>query len=320
MICQFIVEHRARFGVAAICRVLSAHGVKIAPRTFYAWASRPPSKRTLSDIALTGILAGYYEPDEQGRRRPESLYGSLKMWAYLNREGIEVARCTVERLMRAGGWQGVRRQKKVRTTVADPAGTRAADLVDRQFRVPAPNRLVVADFTYVRLISGVFVYTAFVIDAFAGRIVGWQCSTSKQTAFVESAIRQAAALRAREGYPLRGETIHHSDAGSQYTSVRFAESLLLAGMIPSVGSVGDAFDNALAETTIGLYKHECVRADSPFRRGPLATVGEVEEITADWVHWYNTSRIMHRLDRRPPVEYEADYHARTRDGQPADHT
>jgi putative transposase len=320
VICEFIAMHKDRFGVAPICRALTAHGCKIAPRTYYAWASRPPSKRALSDIALTGVLAGYYEADERGRRRPESLYGSLKMWAHLNRAGVKVAKCTVERLMRANGWRGVTRTKKIRTTVADPAAGRAPDLVDRQFRAPAPNRLLVADFTYVRLVTGLFVYTAFVIDAYAGRIVGWQCSTSKQTAFVESAIRQAAALRAREGTPLGGATIHHSDAGSQHTSVRFAESLLLAGMIPSIGSIGDAYDNALAETTIGLYKHECIRADSPFRRGLLHTLGDVEMITADWVHWYNTSRLMHRLDRRPPIEHEADYHARTRDGQPADHT
>jgi len=179
---------------------------------------------------------------------------------------------------------------------------------------------VVADFTYVRLSTGAFAYTTLVIDAFAGRIVGCECSTSKETRFVESAIRQAAALREREGNPLQGNTIHHSDAGSQYTSVRFGETLLLAGMIPSIGSVGDAYDNALAETTIGLYKHECIRADSPFRRGPLERLGDVEQITADWVHWYNTSRLMHRLDRKPPVEYEADYHAATRDGRPADHT
>jgi putative transposase len=165
------------------------------------------------------------------------------MWAHLRREGIPVAKCTVERLMRANGWQGVRRVKKVRTTVPDPAAARAPDLVDRQFRVPAPNRLVVADFTYVRLITGVFAYTAFVIDAFAGRIVGWECSMSKHTRFVESAIRQAAALRARQGHLLDG-VIHHSDAGSQYTSVRFGEQLLLAGMIPSIGSVGDAFDKS----------------------------------------------------------------------------
>lgn len=320
MICKFITEHKARFGVASICRVLSAHGCKIAPRTYYAHLARPPSKRALWDTTITEILAGYYELDEHGRRPPESLYGSVKMWAHLQREGIPVAKCTVERLMRVNGWQGVTRHKRVRTTVADPAADRAPDLVDRQFGVDAPNRLMVADFTYVRLITGVFVYTAFVIDAFAGRIVGWECSTNKHTAFVESAIRQAAAFRARQGDPLPGNTIHHSDAGSQYTSVHFGQQLLLAGMIGSIGSVGDAYDNALAETTIGLYKHECIRADSPFRTGPLNTVGDVEQITADWVHWYNEKRLMHRLDRRPPAEYEADYYASTRDGQPADHT
>jgi putative transposase len=320
VICVFITEHKARFGVAPICRVLSAHGCKIASRTYYAHVARPPSKRALWDTTITEILAGYYEPDEHGRRPPEALYGSLKMWAHLQREGIEVARCTVERLMRVNGWQGVRRGKKVRTTTPDPADQRAPDLVDRQFRVPAPNRLLVADFTYVRLITGVFVYTAFVIDAFAGRIVGWECSTSKHTAFVESAIRQAAAVRARQGNPLLGDTIHHSDAGSQYTSVHLGQQLLLAGMIGSIGSVGDAYDNALAETTIGLYKHECIRADSPFRRGPLATLSDVEQITADWVHWYNEKRLMHRLDRTPPAEHEADYYASTRDGQPANHT
>ncbi len=215
MICAFIAEHKARFGVAPICRALSAHGCPIAPRTYYAWVSGPPSKRALWDTTITQVLAGYYEPDEHGKRKPESLYGSLKMWAHLNREGIEVARCTVERLMRANGWQGVRRVKRVRTTVPDPAADRAPDLVDRQFRVQAPNRLLVADFTYVRLLTGLFVYTAFVIDAYAGRIVGWGCSTSKQTKFVESAIGQAAALRSREGNPLPGDTIHHSDAGSQ---------------------------------------------------------------------------------------------------------
>ena len=319
MICAFIAEHRARFGVAPICRVLTAHGCQIAPRTFYAWASRAPSKRALWDTVITSILAGYYEPDEHGHTSPESLYGSTKMWAHLNRQGIAVARCTVERLMRAHGWEGVRRVKKVRTTVPDPAHDRAPDLVQRRFRAPAPNRLLVADFTYVRMATGCFAYTAFVIDAYANRILGWECSTSKQTAFVESAIRQAVVLRARECRPLDG-VVHHSDAGSQYTSVRFAESLLLAGMTPSIGSVGDAFDNALAETTIGLYKHECVRADSPFRRGPIDRLSDLEMITANWVHWYNTSRLMHHLGQRPPIEAEADYYASSRDGQPAVHT
>jgi len=295
--------------------VLTEHGAPIAPRTFYAWAARAPSKRALWDATITEILAGYYEPDEHGHRPPESLYGSLKMWAHLRRQGIPVARCTVERLMRANGWQGARRQAKVRTTVPDPAAERPPDLVDRQFRVDAPNRLLVADFTYVRLVVGVFVYVAFVIDAYAGTIVGWEASTSKHTRFVESAIRQAAALRARQGHPLDG-AIHHSDAGSQYTSVRFGETLALSGLQPSIGSVGDAYDNALAETTIGLYKTECVRADSPFRRGPLRTLGDVELITAEWVHWFNTARLMHRLGRIPPLEAEAAYHAACEGDQP----
>jgi putative transposase len=213
--CTFIAEYRVRFGVVQICRVLSTYGWQIAPRTFYAWLSMAPSKRALWDAAITEVLAGYYEPDESGKRRPESLYGSLKMWAHLNREGIPVARCTVERLMAANGWAGVTRTKKVRTTVSDPAAVRAPDLVDRQFNVAAPNELVVADFTYVRMATGSFAYTAFVIDAYADRIVGWECSTSKTTAFVESAIRQTAAIRIREGTPCRGDTIHHSDAGSQ---------------------------------------------------------------------------------------------------------
>jgi putative transposase len=316
VICRFIAEHKARFGVAPICAALSAHGCTIAPRTYYAWARRAPSKRALWDTTITQLLAGYYEPGQHGRRPPESLYGSLKMWAHLHREGIQVARCTVERLMRAHGWHGATRAKKPRTTIPDPAASRAPDLVNRQFVVQAPNRLLVADFTYVRLTTGVFAYTAFVIDAFAGSIVGWECSTSKHTAFVERAIAQAAALRIRQGNPLQNNAIHHSDAGSQYTSVHFTETLQLHDLAPSIGTVGDAYDNALAETTIGLYKTECVRDDSPFRRGPLTGLATLEAITADWVHWYNTSRLMHRLDRRPPAEAEADYYQQTRDDQP----
>ena len=218
-----------------------------------------------------------------------------------------MAKSTVERLMRRHGWQGVRRQKSVRTTIADPAAERAPDLVDRQFRVPTPNALVVADFTYVKLVTGVFVYVAFVIDAYAGAIIGWEAASVKQTRFVESAIRQAAALRARQGHPIDG-AIHHSDAGSQYTAIHFGETLSLSGLRPSIGSVGDAYDNALAETTIGLYKNECIRADSPFRRGPLRNLADVELITADYVAWYNQQRLMHRLGRIPPAEAEAEYY------------
>jgi transposase InsO family protein len=293
-----------------ICRVLAQHGIKIAPRTYWARRSRPPSRRALADARITEIVAGIYEPDERGRRKPESLYGSLKMWEHLNRQGIPVARCTVERLMAASGWRGVTRARTVRTTVADPAHSRAPDLVKRNFKAERPGQLHVADFTYVPLDGGGFGYTAFVIDAFAGLIAGWECCLSKQTAFVEKAIRQAAALRARQGHPISGQAIHHSDAGSQYTSVRFAQTLLLAGLTGSVGSVGDAYDNALAETTIGLYKTECIRSGSPFRNGPIRTLAGLEEITSAWVHWYNTERLMHRLGRRPPAEAEAGYWAR----------
>ena len=293
-----------------VCRALSAQGVKIAPRTYWARRSRPPSRRALADAALTEILAGIYEPGPDGRRPPECLYGSLKMWEHLNRQGIKVARCTVERLMRVHGWRGVTRARTVRTTTPDPGHSRAPDLVKRDFRAQRPGQLHVADFTYVPLDGGGFGYTALVIDAFAGLIAGWECSRSKQTAFVEKAIRQAAALRARQGHPISGTAIHHSDAGSQYTSVRFAETLLLAGLTGSVGSVGDAYDNALAETTIGLYKTECVRPGSPFRNGPIRTLADLEEATSAWVAWYNTERLMHRLGRKPPAEAEARYWAR----------
>ncbi len=189
------------------------------------------------DMAVTEILAGYYQAGPDGRRPPESLYGSLKMWAHLRRQGIPVARCTVERLMRANAWRGVTRAKKLRTTVADPAATRAPDLVNRHFGADRPDELHVADFTYVRMLTG-FGYSAFVIDAFAGLIVGWECSTAKDTAFVERALRSAAAERRRQGRPLAGGTIHHSDAGSQYTAVHFGETLMLEGLTPSIGSVG----------------------------------------------------------------------------------
>jgi putative transposase len=319
VICRFIDAHKDRFGVVPACAVLSAHGVPVAPRTYWARRSRPVSKRALWDTALAEILAGIYERDSRGRRPPESLYGSLKMWAYLRRRGIPAARCTIERLMRVHGWRGVTRARTVRTTVADPAASRAPDLVRRNFTADRPGQLHVADFTYVPLAGGGFGYTALVIDAYAGLIAGWECSLSKETAFVQRAIRQAAARRHREGRPLAG-AIHHSDAGSQYTSVRFGETLQLNGMIGSVGTVGDAYDNALAETTIGLYKTECIRDGSPFRNGPVQSLADLENITSAWVHWYNTSRLMHRLGRRPPAEAEADYYAHNCDGQPAAHT
>jgi putative transposase len=312
LIYQFIADHRAEFGVVPICRALRRYDVQIAPRSFYAWVSRGPSRRGLWELVITELLASYYEPDAEGRRPAESLYGSLKMWAHLQRQGVQVARCTVERLMRRHGWRGVTRRRRPRTTVSDPTAERAPDLVHRRFHTDRPDALWVADFTYVPVLSG-FVYTAFVIDAFAGMICGWQVSGTKHTRFVKQAVADAVQMRARQGHPLAGGTIHHSDAGSQYTSLRFGEQLVLNQLSCSIGSVGDAYDNALAETTIGLYKTECIRTDSPFRRGPLQTVADVEALTAAWVHWYNQQRLMHRLGRRPPSEAEAEYHRQQAD-------
>ncbi len=210
MICAFIDTHREEFGVVPICRALGVHGVQIAPRTYWGHRSAAPSKRALWDTTITEILAGIYEPDEKGQRPPECLYGSLKMWAHLQRQGIPVARRTVERLMRANGWRGVTRARRApRTTEADPAATRAPDLVGRRWRVDAPNLLVVADFTYVPMTWG-FGYTAFVVDAYAGLIAGWECSLRKDRAFVERALRHAAAFRTRQGHPF-DTVIHHSD-------------------------------------------------------------------------------------------------------------
>jgi putative transposase len=290
---------------------LKLHNVQIAPRTFYAWCSRGPSRRALWDATITELLASHYEPDEQGRRRPESLYGAVKMWAHLNRQGIPVARCTVERLMRAHGWRGVRRDRRIRTTVRSGAA-RAADLVNRRFHASAPNRLFVADFTYVPITSGGFAYVAFVIDAYAGTIVGWRVATHADHTLVGRALSDAVETRRREGHPVAAGAVHHSDAGTQYTSIAFGNHLLDAGIYPSIGSVGDAYDNALAETTIGLYKTECTRPGSPFHTG-LHTAAHVEGATAAWVHWYNTARLMHRLGRRPPAEAEADYYAKHAD-------
>ncbi len=228
------------------------------------------------------------------------------MWAHLQRQGIPAARCTIERLMRRHGWQGVVRTRRVRTTIPDHGARRAQDLVDRQFRVGAPNLLFVADFTYVRVRSG-FVYVAFVIDAFAGTIVGWDVTARPNAAMVERALQDALETRRRQGRPVAAGAVHHSDAGVQYTSVLLGNQLAEAGIHPSIGSVGDAYDNALAETTIGLFKTECIRPGSPFHDG-LDTIGEVELATAAWVHWFNTSRLMHRLGRRPPLEAEAEHY------------
>jgi putative transposase len=317
-LCEFIATYRDRFGVAPICRALTSAGSTIAPNTYYAHQRRGPSKRALWETTITEVLAGYYEPDERGRRRRESLYGSVKMWAHLNREGIEVAKCTVERLMRLNGWAGVTRRVRPRTTVPDHDALerRPPDLVDRQFAVPAPNLLWVADFTYVVRVKGRWCYTAFTIDAFADAIVGWQVTATADAAMVQVSFEDGITYRTRQDHPVAAGAIHHSDAGTQYTALHFAGQLAEAEFRPSIGSVGDAYDNALAETIIGLYKCECVPTGSPFNTDGFTTIGDVETATAEWVHWFNTGRLLHRLGRRPPAEAEAAHYAQHRTDQP----
>jgi transposase InsO family protein len=314
-LCEFIDVHRDRFGVAPICRVLSDAGLQIAPNSYYTRRRRGISKRALWDTTITEVLAGYYVPDQSGRLGPESLYGSVKMWAHLNRQGIEVAKCTVERLMRLNGWAGVTRRAKPRSTLSDPEATRAPDLVDRQFATSAPDLLWVADFTYVIRTGGRWCYTAFTVDTFADAIVGWHTTQTPDAAMVEASFAHGLEHRARQGRSAAG-AIHHSDAGTQYTAVHFAGQLAEADFRPSIGSVGDAYDNALAETIIGLYKTECVRVGSPFNPHGFRTLNDVEHATADWVHWFNTRRLLHRLGRRPPAEAEAEYYARQPAEQP----
>ncbi len=227
------------------------------------------------------------------------VYGAEKVWRQLNREGIAVARCTVERLMRQLGLQGVRRGKAVRTTIPDPKAPCPLDRVNRQFRAERPNQLWVSDFTYVSTWQG-WVYVAFVIDVFSRRIVGWRQSSSMHTEFVLDALEQALYDRKpSEG----GGLVHHSDRGSQYLSIRYSERLAEAGIEPSVGSKGDSYDNALAETINGLYKAEVIH-----RRGPWKTKQAVELATLEWVAWFNHHRLMGPLGYVPPAEFEANYH------------
>ena len=230
------------------------------------------------------------------------VYGADKVWRQLLREGLAVARCTVERLMREVGLRGVRRGKSVRTTVPDAKAPCPLDRVNRQFQADRPNQLWVADFTYVSTWQG-FVYVAFVVDVFARYIVGWRVSTSMQTDFVLDALEQALYARRRER---DRELVHHSDRGSQYVSIRYSERLAEAGIEPSVGSTGDSYDNALAETINGLYKAEIIH-----RRGPWKSREAVELATLEWVSWFNNKRLLEPIGYIPPAEAEANYWQQT---------
>jgi putative transposase len=290
---DFIDEHRAIYGVEPICRVLP-----IAPSTYRAHAARrsDPGKlpgRLQRDAALNVEIRRVYEENF-------GVYGVRKVWRQLNREGIAVARCTVARLMRRMGLQGVVRGKTVRTTISNAAVPCPLDRVNRQFKAPRPNVLWVSDFTYVATWAG-FVYVAFVIDAFARRIVGWRVSRTAHAGFVLDALEQAL----HERRPVRGGgLVHHSDRGVQYLSIKYTERLAEAGIEPSVGSIGDSYDNALAETINGLYKAEVIH-----RRGPWRSFEAVEFATLEWVDWFNNRRLLEPIGNIPPAEAEAAYYA-----------
>jgi putative transposase len=281
----YIDTHRDRFGVEPICQLLP-----IAPSTYYDAKRRPPSARALRDEELKAAIARVHR-DNFG------VYGARKVWRQLGREGIAVARCTVERLMADLGLEGVRRGRTRRTTTPDAATPRPADLVERDFSAQRPNQLWVADLTYVATWSG-FVYVALVIDAFSRFLVGWQAARSLRTDLALDALEMA--IWRRQGQ-LEG-LVHHSDRGGQYLAIRYTERLAEAGAVASVGSRGDSYDNALAETIIGLYKTELIR-----RRGPWKGLDEVEYATLEWVDWFNHRRLLEPIGYLPPAEFEATY-------------
>jgi putative transposase len=289
----FIDAHRAVYGVEPICRMLP-----IAPSTYHAHVARrtdpdrlPP--RVKRDARLRPEIHRVWEENFQ-------VYGVRKLWRQLRREGIGIARCTTARLMKQMGLAGTIRGKPVKTTISNPAAPCPRDKVNRQFHAPRPNALWVSDFTYVATWQG-FVYVAFVIDVFARRIVGWRVSRSAQTGFVLDALEQALYDRR----PVRRDgLVHHSDRGVQYVSIRYTERLAEAGIEPSVGSVGDSYDNALAETINGLFKAEVIH-----RRGPWRNAEAVEFATLEWVDWFNHRRLLEPIGNIPPAEAEAAYYA-----------
>jgi len=288
----FIDAHREDHGVEPICRVLP-----IAPSTYFAAKARERDpqrqpQRTRRDAVLRHEIRRIW--DENFR-----VYGVRKVWKQLHRDGVPAARCTVERLMRSLGLRGATRGAGVVTTIPAKEGVCPLDRVQRRFEAAQPNRLWVADFTYVATWRG-FVYVAFVIDVFSRRIVGWRAASTPRTDLALDALEQALYERSRQG--LDG-LIHHSDRGSQYLSIRYTGRLREAGIEPSVGSVGDSYDNALAESVIGLYKTESIR-----RRGPWKRLEDVEFATLEWVDWFNHRRLLEPLGDVPPAEFEARYH------------
>lgn len=291
----YIDEYRGRFGVEPICAVLSEHGVRIAPSTYYEHKATPISGAALSEAYLVNALVTLW-------RENWGVYGVRKLWHAARRAGLQVGRDQVGRLMAIAGIRGVvRGRHHTVTTRRDEAAVRHPDLVKRGWDVPTgPDQLWVADFSYVWTLAG-FVYVAFVVDVFSRRILGWRVTTSKHTALVTDALRQALNVRARRDSPwVAAGLVHHSDAGSQYTSVAFTAELIDAGIAGSIGTVGDALDNALCESTIGLFKTEAIDINGP----AWGDRREVEWQVARWVHWYNTTRLHSSIGNLPPIEYE----------------
>jgi transposase InsO family protein len=307
--------------VESICRILREQGCQVAARTYRLWvqADRPVAARVISDAVVEDKVRQLaWTVDEHGCRRltPEGLYGRRKMTRLVRRTIPDASPGSVNRAMRSLALQGIRRSKGIRTTIAAKDGTRAADLLNRDFTAPAPNRKWVMDFTYCRTWVG-FVYVAFIVDVFAQKIVAWHAATVRDADLVLTPLKMAIWQRGREGHPITpGELIGHSDAGRQYTAVRFTEHLELEGGRPSIGSVGDAYDNGLMESIIGLFKTECIRT-TVFHAGPYRTISDVEFAAAGWVDWYNQRRLHSSLGYLSPVEYEqAHYATLNREPQP----
>jgi putative transposase len=301
VIVAFINDHKEQYGVEPICRVLSEHGCKIAPSTYYDNRNRQPSQQKLRDAEVIVLIK------KARQERFVKLLGARKLWLHLRGLGHDVARCTIERLMTQMGISGVIRGKTPRTTVANENAARPADLVDRRFVASAPDRLWVADFTYVATWTGT-VYVAFVIDVFSRRVVGWRAATTMTTPLVLDALEMALWTRRKEGVTDLSGLVHHNDAGAQYTSIAFTQRLVEEGIDASVGSVGDAYDNALAETHMGLYKSELIHSYSPWKG-----LDDVETATLDWVHWFNTARPHESIQDLTPIQAEhTHYTHRTR--------
>ena len=286
---RYIDAHRDRFGVEPICAAL-----QVAPSSYYAAKTRPPSDRARRDAALGPALVALWEANY-------SVYGARKLWKTARRAGHDIGRDQVARLMRHHRIRGVRRGRRIFTTRPDVSASRAGDLVNRDFTATAPNRLWVTDLTYVATWSGV-AYVCFIVDAYSRMIVGWRVASHMRTDMVLDALEMARWSR---GTRLEG-LVTHSDAGSQFTSVRYGERLAELGAQPSIGSVGDSYDNALAETVNGLYKTELIRGPG---QGPWKTIEDVELATLGWVHWHNTQRLHGYLGDVPPAEFEAAFYA-----------